>query len=77
MLSNYISTPVFITSFAVGLFFIYVLGPETKKIFIYPSPETTNKILIKDKADQCFHYKENVVECPLDESFLFTTPIQS
>ena len=61
MLLNYISIPVFLISFAVGLFFIYVLGPEMKTIYIYPSPETVGKVLLKDKADNCFYFEEHVV----------------
>ena len=57
MLFNYISLPVFMISLAVGLFFVYILGPETKTIYIYPSPENVDKILFKDKADQCFSLK--------------------
>jgi hypothetical protein len=77
MLLNYISIPIFLVSFAVGLFFVYILGPEMKKIYVYPSPETINKVLFKDKADNCFYFKEEVVECPSDESLISTIPIQS
>lgn len=77
MLLNYISIPVFLISFAVGLFFIYVLGPEMKTIYIYPSPETVGKMLLKDKADNCFYFEEQVVECPTDESKISSIPIQS
>jgi len=77
MLLNYISIPVFLASFAIGLFFVYVLGPEMKKIYIYPSPETVDKVLFKDKADNCFHFKEEVVDCPTDISKIFTVPIQT
>jgi hypothetical protein len=76
MLLNYISIPVFLISFAVGLFFIYVLGPEMKTIYIYPSPETVGKMLLKDKADNCFYFEEQVVECPTDESKISSVPIQ-
>lgn len=77
MILNYISIPIFLLSFAVGLFFIYVLGPEIKTIYIYPSPENVDKILFKDKADNCFYFDERIVECPKDESKISKIPIQN
>jgi hypothetical protein len=77
MLLNYISIPVFLVSFAIGLFFVYVLGPEMQKIYIYPSPETVNKVLFKDKANNCFHFQEEVVDCPTDISKISSIPIQT
>ena len=77
MLLHYISLPVFLISFAIGLFFIYILGPEMKTIYIYPSPENVNKVLFKDKADNCFYFEEEVIECPKDESLITNIPIQA
>ena len=77
MLLNYISFPIFIISFAIGLFFIYILGPKMKKILIYPSPENVDKILFKDNADNCFYFKPNEVDCPSDESKITSIPIQA
>jgi hypothetical protein len=77
MLFNYISLPVFLVSFAIGLFFVYILGPEIKTIFIYPTPETVGKVLFKDKADNCFYFEETKIECPLDKSKISNIPIQS
>ena len=74
---NYISIPVFLISFVVGLFFVYILGPDIKTIYIYPSPENVDKILFKDKADNCFYFEEDPVECPINNSFLSTIPMQS
>jgi hypothetical protein len=76
MILNYVSLPVFLISFAVGVFFVYILGPEMKTIMIYPTPENVDKILFKDKADNCFYFEETEVECPSDESLISQIPIQ-
>ncbi len=77
MIINYISIPVFLISFAIGLFFVYVLGPEMKTVFIYPSPENINKVLFKDKADNCFSFREEIVNCPKDTSLISKIPMQT
>jgi len=77
MLQNYISLPIFIISLAIGLFFVYVLGPETKTVYIYPSPENVDKILFKDKADNCFSLQQQEIECPTNLSLLAKVPIQT
>lgn len=76
MILNYISLPVFIVSLAIGLFFVYVLGPEKKTIYVYPNPENVDKILFRDKANNCFSLKPEEVECPSDSSLLAKLPIQ-
>ena len=70
MLLNYISLPIFLISFVIGLLFIYLMGPEMKTIYIYPSPENVDKILFKDKAENCFYFEEQDVECPKDENLI-------
>ena len=77
MLLGYISLPIFLISFAIGLFFVYILGPERKTIYIYPSPENTDKILFKDKAENCFSFEEQEVDCPSDLSQIFKPSIQT
>ena len=76
MIFNYISISVFLISFTIGLFFVYILGPETKTVYIYPSPENVDKILFKDKANNCFYFDEQEVECPKNESLISTIPLQ-
>jgi len=76
MLFNYISFPIFFVSLAIGLFFVYLLGPNKKTIYIYPSPENVDKILFKDKADNCFSFEQEEVDCPTDTSKISTIPIQ-
>jgi hypothetical protein len=74
---SYISIPLFLISFVVGLLFAYMMGPETKTIYIYPSPENVDKILFKDKADNCFYFEEETVECPSDDNLISNIPIQT
>jgi hypothetical protein len=76
MISNYISLPVFIVSFAIGLFCVYVLGPETKSIYVYPSPNNYKNIQYKDKANQCFQFKPVETDCPFNSFSIKTVPIQ-
>jgi hypothetical protein len=77
MILNYVSIPVFFISFLIGLFFVYILGPQLKTIYIYPSPENVDKILFKDKANNCFDFEQEYVNCPQDESLISSIPIQT
>ncbi len=47
-----------------------------KKVYIYPSPENVNKVLFKDKADNCFLFEQEIVDCPEDENLISKLPIQ-
>jgi|UniRef100_A0A6C0DHK8 hypothetical protein len=77
MLFNFINLRIFLISFAIGLFFVYIYGPEMKTIYIYPSPENVDKIVFKDKADNCFHFQPYEVNCPKDVSLINEIPIQN
>ena len=76
MLSNYISLPIFLISFSIGLFCVYIIGPETKPIYIYPSPQNYMKTQYKDSANQCFDFKPVETKCPINPLSVKTIPIQ-
>jgi hypothetical protein len=77
MIHDYISFQIFFISFAVGLLFVYLIGPEIKTIYIYPTPENVDKVLFKDKAENCFYFEPEIVECPEDTNLISNIPIQT
>lgn len=76
MFIKYISLPVFFISFLVGILFVYVYGPEYKKIYIYPSIDIMNTTLYKDKANNCFRLETEEVSCPKNKNEYFHLPLQ-
>jgi hypothetical protein len=77
MIFDYISFPIFLVSFAIGLLFVYLLGPEIKTIHVYPTPENVDKLFFKDKADNCFKFDEESIDCPSDLTKISDIPIQA
>ena len=73
---KFINIPIFIISLAVGLFVTYVTSAPTKSIVVYPNPENIDKILYKDKADNCFKFKAKEVKCPTDDKNIRSYNIQ-
>lgn len=77
MLLKYINVPVFIASFAIGVFFVYVFMPDTRSILVYPTHENVDLLQYKDATGNCFHFKEKEVDCPKSESEITKIPAQS
>jgi hypothetical protein len=76
MFTKYISIPVFLSSFIIGLIFVHFLGPDIKTIYKYPSPSNYKDILYKDKVNQCFHFELIEGQCPINPLAIKTVPIQ-
>ena len=73
---KFINIPLFIASLAIGLFVVYISMPSTQIIYVYPNPDNEDKISYKDKADNCFHFKSKLVDCPTDVSKIRSYSIQ-
>jgi len=72
---KFISLKMFIASFVIGLFFVYMIGSENKKIIVYPTPQNITKIQYKDVAENCFSFVSKEVPCPENGNFS-TIPFQ-
>jgi len=76
-LFKYVKLNVFIISLAFGLFAVYITMPDTRKIYVYPTPENIDVLQYKDKTDTCFKFKQNEVDCPKNDSEISQIPVQS
>lgn len=70
-----VSLPLFLASFVFGLIAVYVID-EKKRVQVYPTPATADKIQYRDASKQCFTYKLKEVTCPLNPLEVNTVPIQ-
>jgi hypothetical protein len=77
MISKYINIPVFLVSLAVGLLIMYYFMPDLRKIYVYPTPENIDLLQYRDKAGNCFSYKEKEVPCPKNPSKIAKIPVQA
>jgi hypothetical protein len=75
-LFQYIKLNVFIVSLAFGLFAVYITMPDTRKIYVYPTPENIDVLQYKDKTDTCFKFKQNEVACPKTDAEITKIPLQ-
>jgi len=76
-LTKYINFPIFIISLAFGFFAVYITMPDTRKIYVYPTPENVALLQYKDKTDTCFSVKQNEIKCPAEESKISKIPLQA
>lgn len=71
-----ISFKIFFVSFLIGLLFLYIVGQESKIVYVYPTLTNSSKVLFKDKSGQYFRFKSKEVECPADSTTIKQIPIQ-
>lgn len=68
--------PAFIISLVIGFFIVYITMPDTKKIYVHPTPENVSVLQYKDKTDTCFSLEQTEVKCPADTKNIINIPIQ-
>lgn len=65
---EFIDWRVFIVSLAVGLFFVYMVEPNMKTIYVFPTPENIHKIQYVDHSSTCFDFDKQEVPCSTNEN---------
>lgn len=60
---KYISLPLFIISFAIGVLHAYLNAPKKKVIYVYPTTDNINNLQYKDKANICFNISTDKTSC--------------
>ena len=63
---KFIHLPAFIISLAIGIFLAYTTLPGKKIIYVYPTPETYDKIQYKDKNGVCMDVDKEKIKCTSD-----------
>lgn len=76
MINKFVNFPIFLISLALGLLFVYLKEPEKKIVYVYPTRENIDKVEYRDKANNCFNYVMDEVQCPADRGKIKTIPLQ-
>ena len=75
MLDKFINPYVFIVSFAISIFIVYIIHPEPIVIYKHPNPENAGKYTYKNDDDNCYKYEANEVKCPSDPNLIIEHPL--
>ena len=66
---------VFIISFCIGIFIVYLSEPPQKIIIQHPRPND-DKTIYHDDSNNCYKYKTIEVQCPADKSLILDHPLE-
>ena len=75
-ITKYISLPLFLLSFILGLLGVYIMGyGETRKIFVYPTPENVSQLQYRDANQTCYEATPKSIACPADRDQISKTHV--
>lgn len=76
MFTKFLNLPIFICSFIIGVIFVQLSSPSNTVVFVYPTPDNIHHLEYKDRADNCFAYNVNQVQCPKKKNDIKNIPVQ-
>jgi hypothetical protein len=65
---------LFLLSFCIGIFIVYLSQPPKKIIVRHPRPDQ-EEIVYHDDDDNCYKYKAMEVSCPKDKNLILDHPL--
>jgi hypothetical protein len=65
----------FILGFVIGIVAVFFIKPEQNSVIKYPTPETANKLIYKDKNGICYKYNAKQLDCDKNEARLKDFPL--
>ena len=74
-LFNKLDPFVFILSFGIGFFIVYIFGPRPTVLYQYPTPQNTKEIVYQDDLQNCYQYSSEQVSCPKDKKLIQQIPV--
>ena len=74
---KYINIPVFVIILLLGMAAVYMTVPDTRMVYLYPTPENIDMLQYRDKTDTCFAFKQKEVSCPKNAQDIAKIPVQS
>ena len=74
---KYINIPVFLISLLLGMAAVYLTVPDTRTVYLYPTPENVDMLQYRDKTDSCFAFEQKAVSCPKNKQEISKIPVQS
>jgi hypothetical protein len=72
---NKLNPYVFILSFCIGIFIVYLNDPPKKIIIQHPRPND-DKTIYRDDTNNCYKYKTIEVNCPSDKNLILDHPLE-
>jgi hypothetical protein len=73
---KYINPSVFFASLFFGFIAVYFTVPDSRILYVYPTPDNIDAILYRDKTGACFSMKQTEVSCPTNEKDISTVKPQ-
>ena len=75
MLTKYVNTNVFLITFIISLVIVYLVQPDSKVVYKFPTPENSGKLTYQDSNKNCYKYEAVEVKCPSDPNLILEHPV--